>query len=81
MKPRLKIVNIDVRDDYRDEQRKIAPLGSELVLQRTASEAEIVHACRDADIVLVESSALPTSAIAQLDSCRAIIQYGVGYDN
>lgn len=80
MNPRLKIVNIDCRNDYSDEQKQIAALGSELFLQKSRTEDEIIAACRDADIVLDESSFLPARVIGQLAACRAIIVYGVGYD-
>jgi len=80
MKTRLKVVNVDVRNDYSDEQKKIAALGSELILQKTRSEDEIIQVCGDADIVLVESSHLTARVIEQMRACRAIIMYGVGVD-
>ena len=80
MKTHLKVVNIDCRNDYSDEQRQIAAFGSELILRQTSSEQDIVDVCRDADVVLDESSHLPAHVIDQLQACQAIIVYGVGYD-
>jgi D-3-phosphoglycerate dehydrogenase len=76
----MKIVNIDVRNDYTYERARLAAAGVELLLRKTRSEAEIVEACADAHIVLVESSPLPARVIDALGACRLIMVYGVGYD-
>src|SRR5580658_6893976 len=79
--PRPKVINIDNRHgDYAHEQKRISALGADLVVLRTKSEDEIIAAAADADIVLVESSAITPRVIAGLAHCRALVMYGVGYD-
>jgi D-3-phosphoglycerate dehydrogenase len=45
------------------------------------SEAQTIEVLRDADGILVNLHPLPASVIQELQKCRVISRYGVGYDN
>jgi D-3-phosphoglycerate dehydrogenase len=80
MTSRPQIINIDCRNDYAIEGSIIAAAGADLILRKCASEEEIIAACAEADVVLVEASRVTARAIAHFRRCRGIVMYGVGYD-
>lgn len=81
------IVNVDCayRQDpgYDHEISRIAEAGGVLHLRPAKTEDEIIEACRDADIVLLEYPHTPFGAatIARLPSCKALVKYGIGLDS
>jgi D-3-phosphoglycerate dehydrogenase / 2-oxoglutarate reductase len=83
MKKRTQVVNVDCYYDYSRERRLLEAFDADLVLQRAQNEDEVIAACRDADIALLETVHTPMTArvIEQMQCCRAIIKYAVGYDN
>jgi len=83
MKKRAQVVNVDCYYEYACELEMLKALEADLVLRRSEKEDDIIAACRDADIVLLETVHTPMTArvIEQLKDCRAIIKYAVGYDN
>ncbi len=83
MKDRPQVVNVDCYYDYSGERRLLQALDADLVLKRSETEDDIIAACRNADIVLLETAHTPMTArvIGQLPRCQAIIKYSVGYDN
>jgi len=81
MDSRPKIVNIDSRHAYyAQEQAQLAAIGADMILARTKGDDDIIRACADADIVLVEASPVTAKAIGGMARARAIIIYAVGYD-
>lgn len=80
MPARPQIVNVDGRRTYDYERQRLAAFGADLVLAKNESEDDIIRACAEADVVLVERSPITARVIASLRRCRAIVMYGVGYD-
>jgi len=80
---RPQVVNVDCNFVYDVERRQIEAAGGELVLRRASTEDEIVAACTDATVVLLEFPHTPLTArvIAALPACRAIVRYGVGIES
>lgn len=56
---------------------------AELRLTPARTEEEIISACAEADIVLLEYAGTPITerVIANLPRCRAFVKYGIGVDN
>lgn len=84
MKKRAQVINVDgYYRDYGGERRLLTALDADLIMRRSETEKSLVDACREADIVLLETAHTPMTArvIEQMKSCRAIIKYAVGYDN
>lgn len=83
----MKIINIDsyFKDirGYAYEERVLAKLGASLILATTRNEDEIVEACRGCEVVVVEHADTPVTkaVIDELDGCRLIAKYAVGFDN
>ena len=45
------------------------------------TEDEVVAACRDADVTVVNMVPFTESLIRRLPNCRLLIRHGIGYDN
>ena len=80
---RPQVVNVDCNFVYDTERKQIEAAGGELVLRPAKSEEEIIAACADATVVLLEFPNTPFTArvISALPACRAIIRYGVGIES
>lgn len=80
---RPQVVNVDCNFVYDTERRQIEAAGGELVLRRASTEDEIIAACADATVVLLEFPTTPLTArvISALPACRAIVRYGVGIES
>jgi len=83
MPNRPQVVNVDCNFTYDLERQRIEAAGADLVLRLARTEAEIIAACADAAIILLEHADTPLTArvISALPACRAIIRYGVGVDS
>jgi D-3-phosphoglycerate dehydrogenase len=83
MTPRFIAVNIDCNFDYTYERQRLEAAGIDLVLQKSATEDEIIRACAEADAVVLEGAKTPMTArvINSLRRCRVIAKYAVGVDN
>jgi D-3-phosphoglycerate dehydrogenase len=44
-------------------------------------EEEVIAACRDADILVVNMVKITKTVVAELEQCRLVIRHGAGYDN
>lgn len=53
----------------------------EFTVTNAESEAELIAALSDANIILFTAAKLTANVIKTLDHCRLIIRYGIGYDN
>jgi D-3-phosphoglycerate dehydrogenase len=63
-----------------EEQRRLGPLGAEVVGVDAASEDQLVEALKGADGVLNYGGRFPASVIQRLDSVWIIVQASTGYD-
>lgn len=53
----------------------------QLVTARAPEPDAIIAAARHADVLLTYSARIPRAVIEQLERCRAIVLYGIGYDH
>ena len=80
MNSRPLIVNVDCNFEYPLEQKTAAAHGADLVLKKAVTEDEIIAACAEAAIVLVEEANFTARVIANLKQCQVIHMYGIGVD-
>jgi len=80
----VKVLVTDHVFEHLERERSILePLGCELVLAPSPSEADLVEGVRGADAMLVcyAKVTAPVIEAAAEAGCRVISRYGVGYDN
>ena len=63
------------------ETAVLAPLGCQVVGQRTHAEAELIELVRDADCVITQFAPVNARVIDAMQRARAIVRYGIGVDN
>jgi len=63
------------------ERAILEPLGCKVVERQCATVAETIDACRTADQIISQYSPITAAVIAQLQSAKMIVRYGIGYDN
>ncbi len=56
-------------------------MGIEPVISPVTDADEILDLCKDADGICLNLGNFPADLINQLDACKVIARYGVGYDN
>ncbi len=73
-------LNADTYPVEPEEVRTLAEAGAELVCIEGQQPDDILRAARDCDALLVVSSHVPETVIAQLTRCRTIARLGAGTD-
>lgn len=83
MLTRPQVVNVDCNFVYDIERKQIEAAGGDFVERRARTEDELVAACADATVALLEHADTPFTArvISALPACRAIVRYGVGIES
>lgn len=78
----LKVIVTDDRyGSYDEETAVLKEIGASVEVHNLGDEAETAQVLRDADGILVNLHPLPATVIQELQKCRVISRYGVGYDN
>ena len=78
----LKVIVTDDRyGSYDEETAVLKEIGASVEVHNLGGEAETAQVLRDADGILVNLHPLPATVIQELQKCRVISRYGVGYDN
>ena len=75
------IVTDDRYGSYTEETAVLKEIGATVEVHNLGDETETARVLRDADGILVNLHPLPASVIQELQKCRVISRYGVGYDN
>ena len=82
---RIKIVVTDyIEPDLEWEREQLARyehVSLEYHQLKFAPREELIAAIRDADVILVNMTAMTADIMDQLQRCKLIIRHGVGYDN
>jgi D-3-phosphoglycerate dehydrogenase len=67
---------------YEIERRVLQDMGADLEVNQARDDPErIREICRDAHGILVQYGPLTRAAIQDLERCRIIVSYGIGYDS
>jgi D-3-phosphoglycerate dehydrogenase len=80
---RFLVVHTDIKpnDDYSIETERLAAIGARFVpTPRSAMEEELIEKTRHADALCVTSARITRRVIENLERCKAIVRYGVGFD-
>jgi D-3-phosphoglycerate dehydrogenase len=67
--------------DVERERSAIEASGATLEVAQCRSEDEVIALAADADVLLVQWAPISERVISALNSCRAIVRYGIGVDN
>ncbi len=67
--------------DLNEETRVLSTVGARLIMAPSPAASDILSVAADADALLVSMAPITKEVIAGLKRCRAIVRYGVGYDN
>lgn len=79
---KYKIVMTDDRHKtYEEETKVLTDIGAELIIANCATYQEVIDVCKDADGIMVNLAPMPAEVIRELNRCKIISRYGVGYDN
>ncbi|MCM3713652.1 C-terminal binding protein [Alkalihalobacillus oceani] len=68
-------------DHYQIEEEFFRERGVEFRVEDCATEEEVIAACQDADAVLSVYAPMTEKVIAALPNCKALVRYGIGFDN
>lgn len=80
--PKFKVIVTDDRyGNYDVEKAVLCPIGAEINIANCETFDEVLNTCRDADGIMVNLAPIPARVIQELEKCKVIARYGVGYDN
>ncbi|MDC7126043.1 MAG: C-terminal binding protein [Spirochaetales bacterium] len=78
----FKVVILDNRyADYKQEQDVLSQIGVEPEIHFPANNRDAILLLKEADGVICNLFNLTSEIITEMDKCRVISRYGVGYDN
>lgn len=79
-----KVVTLDANKikgfNFDLEEKIFSENGIEFFSESCRSPEEVAKACEDADVILTVLSKLPAEIIEKTKNCKAIMCYGIGYD-
>jgi D-3-phosphoglycerate dehydrogenase / 2-oxoglutarate reductase len=79
---RFKVVMTDDRHKtYEEEKKVLTSIGADIIIANCTTVQEVIDTCKDADGIMVNLAPMPAEVINQLEKCKVIARYGVGYDN
>jgi D-3-phosphoglycerate dehydrogenase len=79
---RYKVVILDdLFEEYDIEKKILNDIGADLIESFAREPDDIISDCRKADAIMCNLVPMPEKVIMNLDRCRIISRYGVGYDN
>lgn len=79
---RFKVVMTDDRHKtYEEEKKVLMSIGADVIIANCTTVQEVINNCKDADGIMVNLAPMPAEVINQLERCKVISRYGVGYDN
>lgn len=79
---KYKVVIVDDRyDSYDEEYSVLARADTDVVIEKSAKEQDIINSTNDADGVIVNLAPITEKIVSAMQKCKCISRYGVGYDN
>lgn len=63
------------------ELEELQETNADLMLEQCKTEDELIAATQDADAVMVQHAEITRGVIENMEKCRIIARYGVGFDN
>jgi len=79
---KYKVVIVDDRyDSYDEEYAVLARADTDVVIEKSAKEQDVINSTNDADGVIVNLAPITEKIVSAMRKCKCISRYGVGYDN
>jgi len=79
---RFKVVMTDDRHKtYEEEKKVLLSIDTDIIIANCTTAQDVINNCKDADGIMVNLAPMPAEVINQLERCKVISRYGVGYDN
>lgn len=67
--------------DYSIEGKIFKENNIEFYEENCRTEEEVIEKCKDADAIITIYADINSRVIAQLEKCKVIVRYGIGFDN
>lgn len=67
-------------DTFEPEQEVLNKIGVELTFAQCRTEDDVIAACKDADALINQYAPISRKVIEQLEKCKVISRYGVGFN-
>lgn len=79
----VKIVSLSIIDSWNDYEKSVFGKmdNVDFVISRARTPEEVKRDTRDAEVILFTDITINKEIIDNLEKCRLIIRYGIGYDN
>lgn len=78
---KFKVVVTDYEyDTFAPEKEVLDQLGIELTLEQCKTEEDVIAKCKDADALLNQYAPLSRKVIENLENCKVISRYGIGFN-
>lgn len=78
---RYKVVVTDYEyETFVPEEEVLSEIGVELTLEQCRTEEDVIKACKDADALINQYAPISRKVIENLDKCKVISRYGVGFN-
>lgn len=68
-------------DNYKIEEQFFAERGIEFRIEHCLTEESVIEKCKDADALLSVYAPITEKVINELEHCKALVRYGIGFDN
>lgn len=68
-------------ETYEIEEKFFADRGIEFRIEDCMTEEKVIEKCKDADAILSVYAPITEKVISQLNNCKALVRYGIGFDN
>jgi len=78
---KFKVVVTDYEyDTFAPEEEVLNKLGIELTFEQCKTEEDLIEKCKDADALLNQYAPISRRVIENLDKCKVISRYGIGFN-
>jgi D-3-phosphoglycerate dehydrogenase len=71
----------DRHKTYEEEKKVLLSIDTDIIIANCTTAQDVINNCKDADGIMVNLAPMPAEVINQLERCKVISRYGVGYDN
>jgi D-3-phosphoglycerate dehydrogenase / 2-oxoglutarate reductase len=66
---------------YEEEKAVLSRIDAEIIINRSDNEQKIAHLIIDCDGLIVNLAPITAKIISNMNKCKCVSRYGVGYDN
>ena len=81
---KYRVVAADIKGSHgarTEEAEELAKINEEFIKVDCVTEEEIIAGCKDAEVIITGRAQMTRRVLENLPECKAVIRYGIGYDN